>query len=132
MEQHRRKLVLPHLSKVEWSDIRREYESGMSVNAIAEAHVCDPRTVRRALKYNYSSTEIGKRIKPVITDRYREQIREYFQQFNSGGSLHAISCKITEQLRKEEYAGSERTIRNYLMKQPYVMKMIEETGHAEN
>ena len=132
MDQRCRKLSLPHLNEAEWSDLRREYESGMSVNAIAEEYVCDPRTVRRALKYNYSSTEIGKRIKPVITDRYQKQIRVYFEQFNSGKSLHAISCQITEQLRKEEYAGSERTIRNYLMKQPFVMKMMEEAEHAEN
>ena len=132
MEQHRRKLSLPHLDKCEWSDLRREYESGMSVNAIAEKHVCDPRSVRRALKYNHSSAEIGKRVKPAITERYREQIREYYGKLNTGDSLHAISCRITEELRKEEYTGSERTIRNYLMKQPYVMKYTEELKDAEN
>ena len=100
MEQHRRKLSLPHLDKCEWSDLRREYESGMSVNAIAEKHVCDPRSVRRALKYNHSSAEIGKRVKPAITERYREQIREYYGKFNTGGKS---SCnKLPDHIRSFE------------------------------
>lgn len=122
----KRRISLPEIPRDKWCDFRKDYENGMSLAAIGEKYLCDRRTVRTALQYNHSSTELGKRKKPTLLSRYEEQIEKLcVSDDQDAKSLHAISQRITEQLHQAGYHGSERTIRNYLNRQPYITAYME-------
>ena len=129
-QNNRRRLILPKIEDGKNSDIRLDYESGMSVVLLAEKYCYDPRTIRRALYYNLSSNEIGKQLKPKKTDCFKTQIKKYWDELEKHESMLAASRNITERLRKLGYDGSERTIRNYLLRQPYVKEQLE--GEDDN
>ena len=52
-----RRLSLPDLPEEKWSDFRKDHEGGMTLKAIAEKYMCDPRTVRNYLRSQYHVTE---------------------------------------------------------------------------
>ena len=117
----RKALLLPQISSDKWCDFRIDYESGMTLKSIAEKYICDPRTVRRCLLNNKSSSELGSQTAPTKLSAYIDQIHMLFQEYtdqvvvsgNLTGICH-ISKKITQSLRMSGYKGSERTVRNYL------------------
>ena len=53
-----RRLSLPDLPEAKWSDFSKDHEGGMTLKAIAEKYMCDPRTVRIFLMLNKNSSEI--------------------------------------------------------------------------
>lgn len=116
-----RRLHPPDILESEWCDFRRDFESGMTLKMIAEKYVCDPRTVRKCIMNNKSSSEIGKQSEPTKLAAYVEQVDSMYQDFiimqqTSYKKLGIcdISRKITKILAEEGYTGSERTVRNYL------------------
>ena len=131
MEQRgKRRLSAPEIPKEAWSDFRQDYEAGMSVVQIAEKYYCDPRTVRTAIIYNRSSADAGKRIKPRAIEDYDEHIEVLWQRCGQEySSLCARSRVITAAIQKEGFSGGERTVRNYLKNQPYVIPYLKEEGN---
>ena len=116
-----RRLQPPDIPKKEWSDFRCDYESGMTLKMIAEKYLCDPRTVRKSIMSNKSSSEIGKQSEPTKLAAYVERIDSLYQDFiliqrvsHMKSGICDISRKITRILSDEGYTGSERTVRNYL------------------
>ena len=116
----------PTIPKDEWCDFRLEYESGSTLKEIAEKHFCDPRTVRRCISSNKSSTELGRQTEPTKLAPYYDSIDTLFQQIINNREANQcpenkigiceISRIITQQLMTHGYTGSERTVRNYLRK----------------
>lgn len=116
----------PPIPKDEWCDFRLEYESGSTLKEIAEKHFCDPRTVRRCISSNKSSTELGRQTEPTKLAPYYDMIDTLFQQIiidkeadpgsDNKVGICEISRIITQQLISQGYTGSERTVRNYLRK----------------
>ena len=116
------RLSLPDIPQNHWCDFRRDYESGLSLKAIAQKYVCDPRTVRTLMNLNKGSAEIGKQRAPTVLTKWLPKIRALYQELSDEGmSICIISRHITEQLKKEGYRGTERTIRNYLRTQYFVI-----------
>ena len=116
-----RRLSPPDIPEKEWSDFRCDYESGMTLKMIAEKYFCDPRTVRKSIMTNKSSSEIGKQSEPTKLAEYVEQIDSLYQDFiliqqttHKKLGICDISRKITRIITDKGYTGSERTVRNYL------------------
>ena len=116
-----RRLHPPDIHENEWCDFRRDYEAGMTFKKIAEKYHCDPRTVRKCIMTNRSSSEIGKQSEPTKLAAYVERIDSLYQDFiliqrvsHMKSGICDISRKITRILSDEGYTGSERTVRNYL------------------
>ena len=93
----------------------------MTLKMIAEKYFCDPRTVRKCIMANKSSSEIGKQSEPTKLAAYVGQIDSLYQDFilmqqtlHKKSGICDISRKITRILADEGYTGSERTVRNYL------------------
>lgn len=124
-----RRLAVPDIPKDEWCDFRKDYESGLSLVQIGEKYYCDPRTAKMAIIHNKSSNNLGKRVRPSILSGYEKKIPELWQKNLEMQSLFSVSKNITENLREEGFTGSERTVRNYLKRQPYVMAYLEGKGH---
>lgn len=117
----RGRLPLKDIPESEWTDIRRDYESGMTQKKIAEKYFCDVRTVKTCLLNDYSSREIGRQKAPRKISPYRDRIdklyRESITDFDhilSKPGICAISQRIKDEITKEGYDGSERTVREYL------------------
>ena len=116
------KQILPDLPPEAWCDFRREYEKTRSLIRVAERFYCDPRTVRRCLQLNKSSTDLGCQTAPRILDRYTEEIHRLYHALCAevavAGDGFPGSCRlsrqITEHLVSLGYTGSERTVRNYI------------------
>lgn len=116
-----RRVPLPDLPKGEWCDFRQDYESGMTLKEVAEKYFCDPRTVRKCIFANKSSSELGKQTEPTKLAAFSKQIDLlYWEIYNAQTVLKRkygicdISRRITAELEAEGYTGSERTVRNYL------------------
>ena len=93
----------------------------MTLKMIAEKYFCDPRTVRKSIMSNKSSSEIGKQSEPTKLAAYVERIDSLYQDFiliqrvsHMKSGICDISRKITRILSDEGYTVSERTVRNYL------------------
>lgn len=118
-----KRLSLPDIPEEKWCDFRREYESGMTLKAIAEKHVCDPRTVRVFLSLNKSSQEIGRQRAPTILSPWLSQVEQLYQEYSRDGEgICQISRKITLALKQCGYTGTERTIRNHLRSKYHVTR----------
>jgi len=106
---------LPPLPSEEWCDFRKDYESGMTMKAIADKYICDPRTVKKCLLQNKSSKELGRQTAPTKLAPYLSTIDRLFQEYALTTSRFCtVSRSITQQLTELGYTGSERTVRNYL------------------
>ena len=117
----RRRMDLPDIPKESWCDFRVDYESGMTLKAIGCKYVCDPRTVRKCILANRSSTEIGKWLGKTKVGDFVIKIDALYRLYTSdpdhipnNPGICEISGKIAEELRAEGYTGGERTVRNYL------------------
>ena len=117
----RRRIPLPDLPEGEWCDFRCDYESGMTLKDIAEKYFCDPRTVRRCIFANKSSSELGKQMELTKLAAFSEQIDSLYWEIVDAQDISKkkigicdISRRITAELEAEGYTGSERTVRNYL------------------
>ena len=96
-----RRLSLPDLPEEKWSDFRKDHEGGMTLKAIAEKHVCDPRTVRVFLSLNKSSQEIGRQRAPTILSPWLSQVEQLYQEYSRDGEgICQISRKITLALKQ--------------------------------
>lgn len=126
MIDKKRKLNLPDIPEWKKCDYRHDYDAGMSISQIAEKYYCDRRTVRTALIHNHSSKQLGKRKKPTILSKYEQRIFTLWNENKEKTSLLSISKSITETIGEEGYTGKERTVRNYLKSQPYVLAYQEE------
>ena len=79
-----RRVPLPDLSKGEWCDFRQDYESGMTLKEVAEKYFCDPRTVRKCIFANKSSSELGKQTEPTKLAAFSKQIDSlYWEIYNA-------------------------------------------------
>ena len=114
-------LPLPDIPESEWCDFRRDYESGMTLKAIAEKYICDSRTVRSCIISNNPSCRLGSQMGPTKLDAYVDLIDELFGEMVRDKEARSqkigvceISKRITQELQKRGYSGSERTVRNYL------------------
>ena len=115
-----RRLHPPELPEDEWCDFRRDYASGMTLKRIAEKYYCDPRTVRRCILANKSSSDLGKQAVPTKIAAFAERIEAMFPEIVYDQNIHGIcdiSRRITVTLQEEGYTGSERTVRNYIRSQ---------------
>lgn len=110
----RNSICLPDIPKEQWSDFRADYESGMTMQAIASKYHCDSRTVSKALSLNRGSSDFGKRIQPKKLEPHEETISQLVRNTAEYKSLLKLSRRITAELQKEGYSGGERTVRNYL------------------
>ena len=117
----------PVIPQEEWCDFRIDYEAGMTLKDIADKYICDSRTVRKCILLNRSSKHIGEQIAPTRLYPFTDKIEELYATYkeNEKQKAHSagicrISSFITEELRKEGYQGSERTVRNYL-RQKYLI-----------
>ena len=109
------KFILPDIPRQEWCDYRREYEAGLSLQAIAERHFVDPRTVRSGLIHNIGSDGLGRRHAPRKLSIYENQIRAMLPPLlEKTDSVTALSRQITSHLKEIGYTGSERTVRNFV------------------
>ena len=72
---------LPPLPSEEWCDFRKDYESGMTMKAIADKYICDPRTVKKCLLQNKSSKELGRQTAPTKLAPYMSTIDRLFQEY---------------------------------------------------
>lgn len=79
-ENAKSRISFPPLPPERWCDLRKEYEGGMTLKAIAEKHYCDPRTVRRLIMQNRNSAEIGKQTAPTRLSFYAGRIEELLQE----------------------------------------------------
>lgn len=117
--------TLPKIPPEEWCDFRRDFESGMTLKSIAEKYLCDPRTVRKCLRQNQPSNEIGRQKAPTKLAPYITQIHKKFKDLTIQSQVSSvedtgicsISRQITQYLHAQGYSGSERTVRNYLRSQ---------------
>ena len=108
---------LPDLPPEDWCDFRIDYEAGMTLKEIARKYMCDPRTVRKCIRLNQSSTEIGRQNAPTKLTHWIESIDSLYaeySQINPAPGICRMSSLITERLKALGYTGSERTVRNYL------------------
>ena len=112
---------IPDIPESEWCDLRRDYESGMTLKKIAEKHHCDPRTVGKCIRDNTPSSEIGKQKKPTKLAAFVDQIdTEYRRIITDPGfvsdteGICGISKRITDMITRNGYTGGERTVREYL------------------
>ena len=101
-------------------DFRLDLNDGMTLKQIAEKYNCDQRTVRTCILLNKSSRDLGKQYAPTKLEPYIEEVGRLYQSLISQSSGQMpfstlkISRQITEIISKHGYAGSERTVRNYL------------------
>lgn len=120
--RNKKSFELPDVQKEHWCDFRIDYESGMTLKAIADKYFCDPRTVRQCIIGNKASDELGKQMKPTKLAPYYQRVEHLYQQYVGSANpsfarikgICDISKRITEDLKALGYAGSERTVRNYL------------------
>lgn len=109
---------LPAVDKEHWCDFRREFEAGMTLKEIGEKYCCDPRTVRRCIFENRSSSDLGKQMAPRKLDPYIPRIHEILESDEDmerqAIGITAMGRKIREELLLAGFSGSERTVRNYL------------------
>jgi len=128
MPPNKRKIPTPNdIPPDKWCDFRIDYESGMSLNQIAEKYFCDSRTVRAAIIQNRSSDSLGRRNAPTKLSSYEDRITSLLSRNNNYRSIHQMSMEITKQLRNAGYSGSERTVRNYLARTPYAQACVSKT-----
>lgn len=139
--RRRARLYLPDYPQEEWCDFRQDYESGMTLKQIAEKYLCDPRTVRKSITANKSSSEIGSQTAPTKLAAFAERIDALYGEYvfrspdSSSGKqgICEISRRITDQLQQDGYTGSERTVRNYLRSNyQFVARQDEEDKEADN
>ena len=116
-----RRIPLPDIPECEWCDFRPDYESGMTLKEVAEKYCCDPRTVKRCIFANKSSSELGKQMEPTKLATFSKQIDSLYCEITDTQEILKkkmgicdISRRITAELEAEGYTGSERTVRNYL------------------
>ena len=101
-------------------DFRLDLNDGMTLKQIAEKYHCDQRTVRTCILLNKSSGDLGKQNAPTKLQPYIDEVESLFQSLidQSSGqkpfSTLSISRQITMIISEHGYAGSERTVRNYL------------------
>ena len=141
----RLKFQPPDLSPEKWCDFRQEYESGLSLKAIAQIHLCDPRTVRICIIHNRGSQELGRQTAPTKLAPFAEMIDTLLQKYSASEpdckpsktlvkrktGICALSQMITLDLKKIGYSGSERTVRNYL-RNKYMIEHKNGKGVASN
>ena len=120
----KKKLPLPDLPESEWCDFRQDYESGMTLKAISEKYICDPRTVKRCLFLNNGSKRLGRQSAPTVLTPYISRIAALWENYDHDTGICRRSREITEELRKFGYSGSERTVRNYLRNHYYLVKPV--------
>lgn len=120
----------PVLPKELWCDFRMDFEAGMTLKQIAEKYCCDARTVRSCIQKNKPSSSLGKKSTDPILLPYRVLIDSYLKQNSMhDDSIYQYSRKLTEQLRKYGYTGSERTVRNELKTRLYTsVHIVKEEG----
>lgn len=118
----------PTIPEEMWCDFRQDYEAGRSLKEIAEKYFCDPRTVRRCIMVNKSSSDLGRQTEPTKLAPYIGQIEILFQEYladsakstrdstaiSGTSGICRISKEITVHLQTLGYTGCERTVRNYL------------------
>lgn len=128
-----RRIALRDMPEGRKCDFRREYESGKTLKEIADEYCCDPRTVRRCILNNKSSSELGRQTAPTKLTAYIDTINSLYHEGTDTehdrtklSGICGISLEITERIRRQGYTGSERTVRNYLrMKYRFVIEEEE-------
>lgn len=130
-QKRNRKLHIPSsVPHSDWCDFRIDYESGMTLQQIGEKYCCDPRTVRTCIIKNRSSQDLGRKSTPSILKPFHQEIARIIrEQSDSETSIYSLSCLVTKKLRNSGYAGSERTVRNYLSDH---MKQADKEGDFFN
>lgn len=127
----KRRIECPNIPPEEWCDYRRDYESGLSLECIAQKYCCDHRTVRDAIIKNKSSCDIGKKTTPRKVTGYTKEIDRLIKIYcrDHNLSMLKLSTQITAELKKSGYLGSERTVRNHLNTLPLVKALLEKDEH---
>ena len=134
-------MSFPEYPQEEWCDFRLDYESGMTLKQIAEKYLCDPRTVRKSITANKSSSEIGRQTAPTKLAAFVEEIDALYGEYvyrspdssSEKQGICELSRRITDQLQQDGYTGSERTVRNYLRSNyQFVARPDKEDEEAEN
>lgn len=127
------KYPIPDLPPEEWSDIRAEFEKTHSLLQVSKTFICDPRTIRRCLRLNLSSKELGCQVTPKKLDSYKNEIDRRFKEICSRASnrkaypgICQISREITAELKMKGYTGSERTVRNFIRQCCLIAKKEED------
>lgn len=87
---------------------------------------CERRTAARLIKENLEAEDIGKwHVSHKKLNSYMELINNEIEcSLDSHPSLYSFSRSLFQVLRKNGYTGSERTVRNYLMKQERVYRFF--------
>ena len=109
-----KKLQPPPIPPEEWCDFRIAYEQRQSLKQIADIFFCDPRTVRQCILLNKSSHELGRQWAPTKLTPFLPVIESLYKEASGNIGICALSRIITDKIQNEGYAGSERTVRNYL------------------
>lgn len=119
------RILLPDIPKEQWSDFRTDFENSMTLKDIADKYHCDPRTVKTALPLNRGSSDFGKWTTPKKLEAYKNSIITAISHGDDFKSLSNLSQRITSEIQKDGYSGSERTVRNYLCTMPEVKALLE-------
>jgi len=94
----------------QWAEIRRLHEvEGLSGRAIARKLGCDRATVKKALELDSPPDESRRAKRSTILAPYHDKIAALLEQ---SPGLSAV--RITEELRRDGYTGSEVTVRRYV------------------
>lgn len=123
---------IPDLPREVWCDFRIDLvEHQMTLVQLAEKYRCDPRTVRNCIQNNKSSSDLGKKSTPRRIHSYESFIRELLSRDQnelpqSVTTIYGLSNRLYPILQSQGYTGSERTLRNHLMQQPYVKAFLEQ------
>ena len=110
-----RKILLPDIPKEKRCFFRKEYDSGKSLQQIAQENHCDRRTVRIAIIHNRD--EIGQQTVGSKTDKYKNRIELLLKTIPKSRSLFSKSTQIAKELNESGIEISERSIRNYIKEQ---------------
>ena len=110
-----RKILLPDIPEEKRCFFRREYDSGKSLQQIAQENHCDRRTVRIAIIHNRD--EIGQQTVDSKTDKYKHRIEHLLETIPKSRSLFSKSTQIAKALNESGIEISERSVRNYIKKQ---------------
>ena len=122
---------MPDLPRELWCDFRVDYvENHMTLVQLAEKYYCDPRTVKNCIRHNKSSFELGKKTTPTRIQVHDKHIKELVIEneafiFSDITSIYGLSQYLYPMMQENGYSGSERTLRNYLQKSPYIKALFE-------
>ena len=109
----------PDVPREQWCETRTQYEAGATLREIAIERGCDPRTIKACILYN--DDRLNRKHTPRLIDSQIPAIDRLLASgiFADTPSLRSLARQLLVRLQSlTAYAGSEKTIRDYLLTLP--------------